>query len=196
MKVGLRNTILVMFCFVLPFAEASELEIPHTFENGQVTSATEMNANFEAIKAAVNDNHNRIFEQRTQFVGFSSATFDGSGGLFAMQQACHILVPQSHMCDTSELSGSAYSASALQTIENSDDNAWIRYKVAGFDAERTVIDENALQPATAFAGNSGEGTSCRGWKDDQAIYQGLIVRWNGSFSTQDCGRIAKVACCK
>ena len=39
---------------------ASELNVPNQFEDGQVTSAAQMNANFDAIQAAVNDNHARI----------------------------------------------------------------------------------------------------------------------------------------
>ena len=95
-----KVTILSVLGLFLIQAQASELEIPNTFEDGQVTSASEMNANFEAIKAAVNDNNSRIDAPRSQFVGFSSTTLDGAGGMFAMQQACHVSFKNSHVCDT------------------------------------------------------------------------------------------------
>jgi len=39
---------------------ASTLSVPHSFVNGTIADAGEMNANFAAVEAAVNDNHSRI----------------------------------------------------------------------------------------------------------------------------------------
>lgn len=177
----------VIGLFLIP-AQASELEIPNTFEDGQVTSASEMNANFEAIKAAVNDNNSRIDAPRSQFVGFSSAQFDGKGGLFAMQQACHILVADSHMCDTSEFTGSSYNSSAINTIEEND-VAWVRPKVVAY-ASGYVVNEDASRV-------DGAGDfSCEGWRVNDDRTRASIVYSNGSLGSQDCRSIAKVACCK
>ena len=41
-------------------AIASPVTVPNTFQAGQVISASEMNANFDAVKAAVDDNDARV----------------------------------------------------------------------------------------------------------------------------------------
>jgi len=195
-KAIFKTIILTIFSLGVFSTQASELEIPNTFVDGEVTSASDMNANFEAIKAAVNDNHSRINssggESRSQFVGFSATKFNGAGGIFAMQQACHVLVADSHMCDTSELTGSSYSASAMATIEDENDRAWIRVKVAGYTSGYIVNDDASLVAnASSF--------SCEGWGAgaEASGNRGATVNGTkGRIGNQLCQTPAKVACCK
>ena len=56
----MKKLLILSLTLISPFPLASELNVPNQFEDGQVTSAQQMNANFEAIQAAVNDNHARI----------------------------------------------------------------------------------------------------------------------------------------
>ena len=56
----MKKLLLLSLTLTSSIALASELNVPNQFEDGQVTSAAQMNANFDAIQAAVNDNHARI----------------------------------------------------------------------------------------------------------------------------------------
>lgn len=74
------NVVIVTAIFGISSLAASELEISNSFENGQATSANAVNANFDAIKAAVNDNNVKIenlynsASSANTFVGFSSVS--------------------------------------------------------------------------------------------------------------------------
>ena len=63
---------------------ATTVTIPNSFSSGTATNAAQMNANFTAVKAAVDDNDSRISALEgsiaSQFMGFSSGTttFDSS----------------------------------------------------------------------------------------------------------------------
>jgi len=122
----MKKLSILSLLLISSFALASELNVPNQFEDGQVTSAEQMNANFEAIQAAVNDNHARIesMQQSTKavFQGFSTESTNGGQGLIAMQQACHNFVPGSHICNTTEFADSPYNATAVETMTG---NAWI-----------------------------------------------------------------------
>ena len=54
-------------------AQASELDVPHTFVAGQPALAAEVNANFSAVETAVNDNDTRITALEALDGGRSSA---------------------------------------------------------------------------------------------------------------------------
>ncbi len=77
------------------------VEIPNQFEDGQVTSASQMNENFQALKAELEAQRALIEanlgNQKVVFQGFSAESMDGGQGLLAMQQACHNLVAGSHV---------------------------------------------------------------------------------------------------
>lgn len=189
-KATFKTIILTIFSLGVFSTQASELEIPNTFVDGEVTSASEMNANFEAIKAAVNDNHSQINssggESRSQFIGFSATKLNGAGGIFAMQQACHNLSANSHVCDNSEISGSAFSSSAMSTIEGDNDVAWMRLKLAG--GEFTAEDGSW--------GNNINSQSCKGWGDASTSLTGAAIYGSGANDYLSCEVLAKVACCR
>ena len=81
----MKKLLFLTLTLISSIAMASELNVPNQFEDGQVTSAAQMNANFDAIQAAVNDNHARIesMQQPTKavFQGFSTDSMDGGQGL-------------------------------------------------------------------------------------------------------------------
>ncbi len=52
---------------------ATSLDVPHSFEKDQTISSTEMNANFAAVKAAVDDNDDRINKNDTRITSLETA---------------------------------------------------------------------------------------------------------------------------
>ena len=168
---------------------ASELNVPNQFENGQVTSAEQMNANFEAIQAAVNDNHARIesMQQPTKavFQGFSTDSMNGGQGLIAMQQACHNFVPGSHICNTTEFAESPYNADATTTMTY---RAWVLLDTISSDASNNITkDGNTFNSSY---------TNCVGWYFATTNKRGVVLLPSGSISTLECSLEAKIACCK
>jgi hypothetical protein len=184
----MKKLLILSLTLISSIAMASELNVPNQFEDGQVTSAEQMNANFEAIQAAVNDNHARIesMQQPTKavFQGFSTDSMNGGQGLIAMQQACHNFVPGSHICNTTEFASSPYNAEAAATMANS--TAWILVKALG-TGNSNHIDEYSLFD------NLSSPNSCGGWSGGGS---GPAITSIGSMSRQGCGDLRKIACCK
>ncbi len=94
---GLRFLKVLVVYFVLFFANgASEdcVTIPNTFSNGATTSASDMSANFNAVKTAVDDNNERITTLESKvvpiFQGYSSTSSDGAAGVFGMVSASNL----------------------------------------------------------------------------------------------------------
>ena len=58
------NLCVLVLCAIA--VRASEVELPKTFVEGEVAYAADMNANFEAIKAAVDDNNSQISSSVTE----------------------------------------------------------------------------------------------------------------------------------
>ena len=184
----MKKLLILSLTLISPFALASELNVPNQFEDGQVTSAAQMNANFEAIKAAVNDNHARIesMQQPTKavFQGFSTESMNGGQGLIAMQQACHNFVPGSHICNTTEFSESPYNAEAATTM--TDSTAWILI---------TSVGSNYQKDSTGFLQINNTTHSCYGWANEGG-HNGATVTSNGSVISGNCQYDRKIACCK
>ena len=117
--------VLVFGLMGVPLCLASELTVPNQFSSGDVTSASDVNANFAAIEAAVNDNHARIQEglqsqSRPVFVGYSEVV-EGFSGLNNWQLACHNVSAGSHVCTDTELLEAPYNPDAPLN----DGVAWI-----------------------------------------------------------------------
>ena len=184
----MKNLPLLCLLLISTIAMASELNVPNKFEDGQVTSAEQINANFEAIQAAVNDNHARIesMQQPTKavFQGFSTESMNGGQGLIAMQQACHNFVPGSHICNTTEFAESPYNAEAAATMTY---RAWVLLDtISSYSGNRVTKDGNSF---------SSNYTNCQGWYDSSSSY-GPIILPNGSITSLSCTVEAKIACCK
>jgi len=172
--------VLVFGLMGVPLCLASELTVPNQFSSGDVTSASDVNANFAAIEAAVNDNHARIQEglqsqSRPVFVGFSAPVY-GQSGLGAWQQACHNLSPGSHTCTDYELFVAPYNPNAPIP----EGSAWVGHEI---------------QSANVSTGSSN-GTSGR-WAKILSCHNGYgYTVEDGRFSSLTCGRDLPVACCK
>jgi hypothetical protein len=187
----MKKLLILSLTLISPFALVSELNVPNQFEDGQVTSAEQMNANFEAIQAAVNDNHARIesMQQPTKavFQGFSTDSMNGGQGLIAMQQACHNFVPGSHICNITEFAESPYNPQALESMT---DDAWILLNFANGGSQQSyATDKNGLKPT-----NNMSDHSCSGWNDTGTY--GLYVSPTGEFEHWPCAEVKKIACCK
>lgn len=180
----MKKLLILSLTLISPFATASELNVPNQFEDGQVTSAEQMNANFEAIQAAVNDNNARIesMQQPTKavFQGFSTESMNGGQGLIAMQQACHNFVPGSHICNTTEFADSPYNATAVETMTG---NAWIL-----LDAQTSDLEDRR--------GIYHPSVACRGWTESIAQHYGKVVTHHGQMKISNCDVPNKIACCK
>ena len=188
----MKKLLLLSFTLTSSIALASELNVPNQFEDGQVTSAAQMNANFDAIQAAVNDNHARIesMQQPTKavFQGFSTDSMNGGQGLIAMQQACHNFVPGSHICNTTEFAESPYNAEAAATM--ADSRAWVLTKiVAGTDYLHSDLDFVKI--------NDSYSLSCSSWsRSSTSSNKGTYINQNGKISLAYCQDTNKIACCK
>ena len=179
-------------------ASATEFEIPNEFQNGQVTSASDMNANFLAIKAELIELKAELAEldalkaqleasqesEKVVFEGFTEASFTGAVGLFAMQQACHNLVPESTICTEKQLLESHHNPAAV----NVAGSAWIL-------SERNYEDGVTF---STFGMNVQNGYSavsnCSGMMSGNGT--GSAITESGGFFLSPCSYSNKVACCK
>ena len=192
----MKKLLLLSLLLISSFALASELNTPNQFEDGQVTSAEQMNANFEAIQAAVNDNHARIETMRQPtkavFQGFSTESMNGGQGFIAMQQACHNFVPGSHICNTTEFAESPYNAEAAATMAGS--YAWVLPKFIGGAGTVNLFDSLGL---TVTAMTSGTSKSCYSWSSNANSHSGMVISSKGKIiNSTNCMDTHKIACCK
>jgi len=187
----MKKLLLLSLTLTSSIALASELNVPNQFEDGQVTSAAQMNANFDAIQAAVNDNHARIesMQQPTKavFQGFSTDSMNGGQGLIAMQQACHNFVPGSHICNTTEFAESPYNADAAATM--ADSHAWALIEAIG-TGYGISADASGLQTGTS------QTHSCNGWAIASNNIYGAAINPEGKVERAACGIGRRIACCK
>jgi hypothetical protein len=147
-----------------------------------------MNANFEAIQAAVNNNNARIesMQQPTKavFQGFSTDTVRGDQGLVNLQQACHNYLAGSHICNTTEFAASPFKASAVETMTGF--SAWILLDAVSMSGS-TLSTKHGTDVYQGYS-------TCEGWKASDG--RGQIIIANGSYSYGFCQDARKVACCK
>jgi len=173
--------VLVFGLMGVPLCLASELTVPNQFSSGDVTSASDMNANFAAIEAAVNDNHTRIQEGLQSqslpvFVGFSAPVY-GQSGLGAWQQACHNLSPGSHTCTDYELLVAPYNPNAPIP----EGRAWVGHEIQS--ANISTGSSNVLSDKYSKIMSCHNGSQ-------------YTVN-NGRFSSGgSCAQDLPVACCK
>ena len=173
-------------------AYATGVTIPNSFSSGTATNAAEMNANFDAIKAAVDDNDSRITTLesssssgviRSKFMGFSTGTTDGAAGVKAMAEACNTSFSGSHICSYSE-----YINSNMTGSENVSGTAWLR--------KYGMLDSNGVSSNT-----------CNGWaNNDNGTNGGFFINslgqhsydsnYGGLSTWADCSVQRNIACCK
>ena len=210
LKNFLKDSGLVAVLLVAPYSMSSELTVPNQFSSGDVTSASDMNANFAAIESSVNDNNARIAaleaqsgngESRAVFQGFSPATVTGGAGLRQMQLVCDAFVEGSHICTDTEFAKSPYNASAQISPGT---KAWILREVAnvsvtGNDLIRGVAIGSPLSLTNTTTSQSSHyynHTSCNGWASSQEIFSAFTISDSGQLGTSFCSESHSVACCK
>jgi len=167
---------------------ASSLTVPNTFTSGAATSASDMNANFTAVKAAIDDNNTRISSVQSatnSFQGFSSGTSTGGVGLITLGNLCSSSFTGSHVCSTQEFSTSSYSgASGLSG------SAWIQPTVLP-----TAVSYLVTEVVTGL-NTRPEYFTCEGWAESSSVNdKGLTVSAEGKFTIQACSLSLAVACC-
>ena len=188
-------------------ANAFSVEIPNQFEDGQVTSASQMNENFQALKAELEAQRALIEanlgNQKVVFQGFSAESMDGAQGMLAMQQACHNLVAGSHVCKDTEIALSPYNPNA----QNLEGEAWVIREMgsvggggAGDNNRGLVIESSPLSLHRTVSNEDSNhpynDRACTGWRTVSEPYSGATVNSLLSFNKSDCGVQNKVACCK
>ena len=188
-----------MSLFAFSNVWGGSVTIPNSFSSGAATSASQMNANFTAVKTAVDDNNTRIAAleagTRPVFQGFSAATQNGGVGLIAMQQACSASFPGSKCCTTTEMANSTYNSNA----SNLSGNAWILPDLIAMTNTNTsnsstysVVADKSSGLAPAVPGYF----NCSGWSTDSGSGYGTTVSSAGKFTTTLCNSVQAVACCK
>ena len=83
------------------------VEIPNQFEDGQVTSASQMNENFQALKVEIEALKSQLSniqaESNIQFVGFTEELMRAKNGTIEMNTLCHNYTPNSRVCTDMEV---------------------------------------------------------------------------------------------
>ena len=182
------NLVFIMAIFIASSqAAASALTVPNTFVSGTATSASDMNANFAAVKAAVDDNNTRISSiagATSSFKGFSSGTTQGNGGLITMGNLCNSSFTGSHVCTTLEFASASYTGAT-----GLSGNAWIQARGLSKGSGAAVTDQVSL------ISGSTSGMACTGWTTNSSSTGGLAVSSVGGFAISQCSNTLAVACC-
>ena len=182
------NLVFIMAIFITSSqATASALTVPNTFVSGTATSASDMNANFAAVKAAVDDNNTRISSiagATSSFKGFSSGTTQGNGGLITMGNLCNTSFTGSHVCTTLEFASASYTGAT-----GLSGNAWIQARGLSKATSASVTDQVSL-----ISGHTSTIT-CNGWTSNSSTNGGLAVSSVGGFTSPQCSNTLTVACC-
>jgi hypothetical protein len=200
---SLTNTLLALLLSANVFA----VEIPNQFEDGQVTSASQMNENFQALKAELEAQRALIEanlgNQKLVFQGFSAESMHGGQGMLAMQQACHNLVAGSHVCKDTEIALSPYNPNAQNLV----DSAWViseklqetNSSNSGVLFQLSPLSLHSRKSSLYSFGNDNFGKfdrGCGGWGSVNPDYVGATVNNVLNFETRSCDTQQKVACCK
>jgi hypothetical protein len=195
----LRKAIKVSFVAVTLsvaiFSEADSLSVPNSFSSGSSTSAAEMNANFSATAAAVNDNDSRISALEASSApviqGFSTSTVDGAAGLIAMIAACDATFTGSKICTTAEFATSVHNASASGLTGR----AWILPDIFNVAGTSTNAGDRT-SGRTTQTGNPAEKYTCNGWGGSENTRTGMTVSSLGAMGPYACNNSLSVSCCK
>ena len=181
---------------------ASTLSIPNTFSSGAATNAAEMNSNFSAVKAAVDDNDTRITaleggSSAPVFQGFSSDTVAGNAGIIGLQLACNSSFSGSKICTSAEFANSTYKSATLSGT------AWLLPVVelsSQSDANYTVEKTSGL---TLLGDTAQTQLTCEGFTSNSSSAYGLFVTSTGGIQNGNlrsggtaCDTVRAVACCK
>jgi hypothetical protein len=175
-----KLTIFLISTIISSFALA-DFEIPNLFEDGQVTSASQMNENFQALKTAINT-MNTPQPYVVSFKGYSD-TIAGTAGVHSFALACAAVAAGSRICTGDELILSPSS----NMPENNDGHAWIAKELT-----------NGSITASYNYQTSGVTIHDKKWygrlESCASGYGHTII--NGQFSSDSCENSHPIACCK
>jgi hypothetical protein len=197
----LRKAIKVSFVAVTLsvaiFSEADSLSVPNSFSSGSSTSAAEMNANFSATAAAVNDNDSRISALEASSApviqGFSTSTVDGAAGLIAMIAACDATFTGSKICTTAEFANSVHNASA----SGLSGRAWILSDIfLGNNGNNAIPGDRTSGRTVVGKEKPAEHFTCNGWGGSENTMTGMTVSNLGAMGPYACNNSLSVSCCK
>lgn len=168
------------FSFLMVLALSSLVfgqEIPNTFQAGNPIIASEVNENFQALRAEIEVLKAQLESQQTEaipreFVGVTTEKTTGAGGgRFGMNQRCANQYAGSTMCLASEV----YTVDPSKITEN----GWV----------------DVLEGNTVFQ----DAYNCSGWTSSTGARAILTstgrTTWS-STSSSVCGQSHSVACCK
>jgi hypothetical protein len=182
---SLTNTLLAL----LLSANVIAVEIPNQFEDGQVTSASQMNENFQALKVEIEALKSQLTSQadnQVNFIGYSEDSMNGGAGFFAMLQACENFASGSHVCNTDEFLGSQYSESAMSTVSG---DAWILPSIV-------AAGSTGWSKFGVVLNNGETYRNCKNWSQSTYDFNGSAILTGGVTSALSCTNVLKVACCK
>lgn len=167
-----------MSTIISSFALA-DFEIPNQFEDGQVTSASQMNENFQALKSEIEALKSQLDasteNNKVTFVGVTEEKFDGAGGLLAMGQACDAMVNGSFFCSSLD-----YHTSHKPNNITIESDAWVNYL-----SDHITSDSFSLWQ------------HCVGWKSNGSSGSAHYIDHNGNLNRDgNCMAQKSVACCK
>ena len=166
------------------------VEIPNQFEDGQVTSASQMNENFQALKVEIEALKSQLTSQannQVNFIGYSEDSMNGGAGFFAMLQACENFASGSHVCNTDEFVKSQYSESAMSTVSG---GAWILSSIVALRGSEGGWSSNGIPTS------STRYVNCQNWTTSSDYYYGTSIFPGGGISRSNCSVEQRIACCK
>ena len=162
------------------------VEIPNQFEDGQVTSASQMNENFQALKVEIEALKAQLEQSQTppkvEFQGYSEP-IAGSSGVADLAAACNAVSTGSRICLGDELLEAPYN----ENFVNPQQFAWIAQKLT----HANMADDN-YRLAQWF----GSTRSC--WSKPMTLF---VLTSSGRLSEtipndENCYDSYPVACCK
>ena len=132
----------------------------------------------------------------SQFVGFTTATFNGGQGVVTYTNACQQDYPGSWMCSSKEF----LESKAYPSVTG---DGWIKptfvppVSLALGNGTTVVPNYFIVQDMSGYisSANSPRGLSCGGWGEASGIDFGLVVDALGKFVRHFCNTTHSVACC-
>jgi len=157
-----------MLSTIISSSALADFEIPNQFQDGQVTSASQMNENFQALKSEIEALKSQLEasaeNNKVTFVGVTEEKFAANVGIFAMGKACDAMVKNSVICTTD-----MYRESIKSEEVEINGAGWLLHD----------SHDNACYDFTYTASNHTN-----------------TIDSNGNVSHVHCSNVLGVACCK
>jgi len=171
--------------------DVNVVNTPNVTVTNPQTSVTVDNAAGNPVPVTVQNQSSGCSE--SQFVGFTTDTFNGGQGVVTYTNSCQVDYPGSHMCTSEEfLNSSSYPATSGY--------AWIKptytpviLSYGGTSLYTIVQDISGVSRITSSQA-SQVGIACSGWNLSTGG-RGLRVDGMGRFDIQPCDELQSIACC-